>query len=168
MKPCTFLDVDNCGNVDMKPVSTRVNWSGASRGLRTKGRTASIHCRPAPPRQTEALSSRTSRQPVFGSAVQDAQVPAGVPGPLRLDPGRAGPRPGLLRLVEHRTSPQRPRPAHAPRRALRLGRAARGHKATAALRDWERVYNFERFSMALYGETPAEKLYRLLPALQVA
>src|SRR2546425_5541273 len=26
-----------------------------------KGRTASIHCRPAPPRQTEALSSRTSR-----------------------------------------------------------------------------------------------------------
>jgi len=30
------------------------------------------------------------------------------------------------------------------------------------------VYNFERFSMALYGETPAEKLYRLLPALQVA
>ena len=25
-----------------------------------KGRTASIHCRPAPPRQTEALSSRTS------------------------------------------------------------------------------------------------------------
>ncbi len=41
-------------------------------------------------------------------------------------------------------------------------------QATAALRDWERVYNFERFSMALYGETPAEKLYRLLPALQVA
>src|SRR5205823_10030684 len=113
-------------NVDMTPVSTRVNWSGASRGLRTKGRTASIHCRPAPPRQTEALSSRTSRQPVLGSAVQDAQVPAGVPGPLRLDPGRAGPRPGLLRLVQHRTSPQRPRPAHAPRRALRLGRAARG------------------------------------------
>src|SRR5437773_3452557 len=61
MKPCTFLDVDNCGNVDMKPVSTRVNWSGASRGLRTKRRTASIPCRPAPPRQTEALSSRTSR-----------------------------------------------------------------------------------------------------------
>src|SRR5213594_1686149 len=26
-----------------------------------KGRTASIHCRPAPPRPTEALSSRTSR-----------------------------------------------------------------------------------------------------------
>src|SRR5436309_12497380 len=101
MKPCTFLDVDNCGNVDMKPVSTRVNWSGASRGLRTKGRTASIHCRPAPPRQTEALSSRTSRQPVFGSAVQDAQVPAGVPGPLRLDPERAGPRPGILRLAHH-------------------------------------------------------------------
>jgi hypothetical protein len=33
-------------------------------------------------------------------------------------------------------------------------------QAAAALRDWERVYNFERFSMALHGETPAEKLYR--------
>ncbi len=30
------------------------------------------------------------------------------------------------------------------------------------------VYNFERFSMALHGETPAEKLQRLLPAVQVA
>src|SRR5205823_12516392 len=108
------------------------------------------------------------RLSVFRSEYQHAHIPSGDPGPLRHDPGRADPRPGLLRLVEHRTSPQRPRPAHAPRRALRLGRAARGHKATAALRDWERVYNFERFSMALYGETPAEKLYRLLPALQVA
>src|SRR3989441_2995705 len=38
---------------------------GARTSTRTssvaKGRTASIHCRPAPPRQTEALSSRTSR-----------------------------------------------------------------------------------------------------------
>src|SRR5438034_9976277 len=75
MKPCTFLDVDNCGNVDMKPVSTRVNWSGASRGLRTKGRTASIHCRPAPPRQTEALSSRTSRPPPLETAQQSGERP---------------------------------------------------------------------------------------------
>src|SRR6266567_1843887 len=130
-------DLDTSGLCLVKTLSTALTcWpyrntalrDGARTSTRTssvgKGRTASIHCRPAPPRQTEALSSRTSRQPVFGSAVQDAQVPAGVPGPLRLDPGRAGPRPGLLRLVEHRTSPQRPRPAHAPRRALRLGRAA--------------------------------------------
>src|SRR5204863_2234079 len=38
---------------------------GARTSTRTssvaKGRTASRHCRPAPPRQTEALSSRTSR-----------------------------------------------------------------------------------------------------------
>jgi len=41
-------------------------------------------------------------------------------------------------------------------------------QAARALCDWERVYNFERFSMALHGETPAEKLQRLLPAVQVA
>src|SRR5207253_1541522 len=33
---------------------------------------------------------------------------------------------------------------------------------------WGRVYNFERFSIALHGETHAEKLYRLPPTLQVA
>ena len=72
-----------------------------------------------------------------------------------------------------------------PRRPDQNGKVERSHRvdneefwtrysfssfdqATAALRDWERVYNFERFSMALHGETPAEKLYRLLPALQVA
>jgi hypothetical protein len=40
--------------------------------------------------------------------------------------------------------------------------------ATVALREWERTYNVDRFSMALGGETPAEKLARLLPALQGA
>ena len=72
-----------------------------------------------------------------------------------------------------------------PRRPDQNGKVERSHRvdneefwtrysfssfdeAAAALRDWERVYNFERFSMALHGETPAEKLYRLLPALQVA
>jgi transposase InsO family protein len=40
--------------------------------------------------------------------------------------------------------------------------------ATTALRVWERTYNVDRFSMALGGETPAEKLTRLLPAFQVA
>jgi transposase InsO family protein len=72
-----------------------------------------------------------------------------------------------------------------PRRPDQNGKVERSHRvdneefwtrysfssfdqATTALRDWEHVYNFERFSMALHGETPAEKLYRLLPALQVA
>jgi transposase-like protein len=40
--------------------------------------------------------------------------------------------------------------------------------ASTALRGWERTYNVDRFSMALAGETPAEKLARLLPAFQVA
>ena len=40
-----------------------------------KGRTASIHCRPAPPRQTEALSSRTSRsQPLKTSQPSGARA----------------------------------------------------------------------------------------------
>ena len=30
--------------------------------------------------------------------------------------------------------------------------------AATALRGWERTYNYERFSLALQGRTPAEKL----------
>lgn len=33
--------------------------------------------------------------------------------------------------------------------------------AAQALREWERTYNVQRFSLALGGETPAEKLARL-------
>src|SRR6266478_551397 len=76
--------------------------------------------------QDAFAAPRVQRQPVLGGAVQDAEVPAGVPGTVRLDPRRSGPRARLLPLVQHRTSPQRPRAAHTPRRALRLGRAARG------------------------------------------
>lgn len=36
--------------------------------------------------------------------------------------------------------------------------------AAMALRTWERVYNEERFSMALHGRTPAEKLAAMLTA----
>jgi transposase InsO family protein len=37
-------------------------------------------------------------------------------------------------------------------------------EATTALRDWDRVYNHERFSLALSGRTPAEKLADVLEA----
>jgi transposase InsO family protein len=40
--------------------------------------------------------------------------------------------------------------------------------ALPALQAWEHRYNFDRFSVALKGETPAEKLQRLLPAAKVA
>jgi transposase InsO family protein len=40
--------------------------------------------------------------------------------------------------------------------------------AAVALRDWETRYNFERFSLALQGRTPAEKLAALQPPRQVA
>src|SRR5437867_11375168 len=66
-------DLDTSGLCLVKTLSTALTcWpyrntalrDGARTSTRTssvaKGRTASIHCRPAPPRQTEALSSRTS------------------------------------------------------------------------------------------------------------
>jgi Integrase core domain len=56
---------------------------------------------------------------------QDAEVPAGLPGAVRGDPGRPSPLPRLLPLVQHRAPSLRPRPADARRRALRPGRAAR-------------------------------------------
>ena len=120
------------------------NWpSSSSRRRRTPGHRPRATHDPRRPRpghdfQARRLSagrpgrhqdpqpaSRLQRQPVLGGAVQDAEVPAGIPGPLRLDPGCPGPLPHLLPLVQRRPSSQRPRPAHPARRALRLGRAAR-------------------------------------------
>src|SRR5207245_10229700 len=67
-------DLDTSGLCHLKTLATALTcWpyrntalrDGARTSTRTslvaKGRTASIHCRPAPPRETEALSSRTSR-----------------------------------------------------------------------------------------------------------
>ena len=71
-----------------------------------------------------------------------------------------------------------------PRRPDQNGKVERSHRvdneefwgrqtfptfdaATVALQTWERVYNVERFSLALHGQTPAEKLARLLPAMAV-
>jgi transposase InsO family protein len=68
-----------------------------------------------------------------------------------------------------------------PRRPQQNGKVERSHRidqeefwgrhrfadyddAAAALRGWERRYNHERFSLALAGRTPAEKLASLLPA----
>lgn len=72
-----------------------------------------------------------------------------------------------------------------PRQPQQNGKVERSHRIDAeefwrretpaqfsvaihALRVWERRYNFERFSVALKGETPAEKLQRLLPNVKVA
>jgi hypothetical protein len=40
--------------------------------------------------------------------------------------------------------------------------------ATTALQTWERTYNVDRFSLALQGRTPAEKLVHLLPAAPIS
>jgi transposase InsO family protein len=68
-----------------------------------------------------------------------------------------------------------------PRRPQQNGKVERSHRidheefwsrqrfddfaaATVGLRAWESRYNHERFSLALQGRTPAEKLASLLPA----
>jgi transposase InsO family protein len=68
-----------------------------------------------------------------------------------------------------------------PRRPQQNGKVERSHRidqeefwgrqrfadfdeAAVALRGWEQRYNHERFSLALAGRTPAEKLAALLPA----
>jgi hypothetical protein len=44
-----------------------------------------------------------------------------------------------------------------------------GFQAAAdAVPAWERRYNFERFSLALNGETPIEKLARRIPDAKIA
>lgn len=68
-----------------------------------------------------------------------------------------------------------------PRRPQQNGKVERSHRidqeefwgrqrfadfegAATALRGWERTYNYERFSLALQGRTPAEKLAGFLPS----
>jgi transposase InsO family protein len=68
-----------------------------------------------------------------------------------------------------------------PRRPQQNGKVERSHRidneefwgrhefagfeeAAQAVRDWEQVYNYLRFSMALHGRTPAEKLAAVLQA----
>lgn len=72
-----------------------------------------------------------------------------------------------------------------PRRPQQNGKVERSHRidqeefwgrqrfdsfegAVAALHDWETRYNYERFSLALQGRTPAEKLAAVLPPLHAA
>jgi transposase InsO family protein len=72
-----------------------------------------------------------------------------------------------------------------PRRPQQNGKVERSHRidqeefwgrrhfetfleADTAVQAWERVYNVERFSLALRGETPAEKLARLRSGVLVA
>ncbi len=72
-----------------------------------------------------------------------------------------------------------------PRRPQQNGKVERSHRidqeefwgrqrfqdfqaAAAALRGWEDRYNYKRFSLALQGRTPAEKLAALQPPRQAA
>jgi transposase InsO family protein len=72
-----------------------------------------------------------------------------------------------------------------PRRPQQNGKVERSHRidneefwgrhrfqdfeaAAAALRDWETRYKYERFSLALQGRTPAEKLAAFHPPQRVA
>ena len=72
-----------------------------------------------------------------------------------------------------------------PRRPQQNGKVERSHRidneefwgrhrfqdfeaAAEALRGWESRYNHERFSLALHGRTPAEKLAAFQPPQRVA
>lgn len=72
-----------------------------------------------------------------------------------------------------------------PRRPQQNGKVERSHRvdseefwsrraftefdtAAAAVRGWERTYNYDRFSLAFRGRTPAEKLATFAAAAQVA
>ncbi len=52
---------------------------------------ASAAGRPGSEPNRSSAAPRLQRQPLFGGAVQDPEVPARVPGALRLHPGQAGP-----------------------------------------------------------------------------
>src|SRR5712691_8833748 len=85
-----------------------------------------------PGRDQEPLpAARLQRQPLLGGAVQDPQVPAGLPRALRLARGLARRLRRLLRLVQPRTPPLGARPAHPARRTPRprpgAHRGARSH-----------------------------------------
>jgi hypothetical protein len=57
-------------------------------------------------------AARQQRQPLLREPVQDAEIPAGLPSPVRLDRGRPGALPALLPLVQPATSPYRAGPAY--------------------------------------------------------
>jgi putative transposase len=82
--------------------------------------------------QSHSRPHVSNDNPFSGKPVQDLQVPAGLPPPLRLDRGSTSALPGLLPLVQQRAPPRRPRPAHRRRRSPRPGRGRAGRPGTGA------------------------------------
>src|SRR5260370_1318837 len=117
---------------------------------------------PPPP----TLAFPTDPRPAFPSPIRRLQCDHGKESSFAFVRGgeAAGIRPGYIR----------------PRRPQQNGKVERSHRidqeefwgrqrfpdfeaAAAALRGWETRYNYERFSLALQGRTPAEKLAALQP-----
>ena len=71
--------------------------------------------------KTHSRPYTSTDNPYSRSAVQDAEVPARVPRPVRLDRARPRVLPRLLRLVQPRPPPLRDRPDDPGRRPLRPG-----------------------------------------------
>jgi putative transposase len=69
--------------------------------------------------QSHSPPAHLRRQPVLRGPVQDPEVPARLPRPVRLDRGRPGALPGLLPLVQRGTPPHRAGPTHPRRRPPR-------------------------------------------------
>src|SRR5208283_2344673 len=62
------------------------------------------------------------RQSLLGKPLQNLQIPASIPGTLRLHPGRQSFLPQVLPMVQHRTPPSRNRPDDAKPSPLRASR----------------------------------------------
>jgi hypothetical protein len=114
-------------------VPARASTPGSSPSTRiVGGDDVQARCPPArrPRRhQDPRPASRFQRQRVLGGAVQDPEVPAGVPRALWLDPGRASTLPGLYNTEHWRT---------ARRGAARRGSPpapAPGRRAATIIRD---------------------------------
>ena len=84
------------------------------------------------------------RQPLLGGGLQDAEVPARVPRPLRRHRARTRALPGVLRLVQPRPSPLRDRPDDPSRRPPRPS-AEQLHAARALVLDAAYARHPERF-----------------------
>jgi len=66
--------------------------------------------------------TRLERQPVLRGPVQDPEIPARLPGPVRDNRGRPAALPDVLPLVQRRAPPHRPGTTHPGRRPPRPSR----------------------------------------------
>ena len=111
------------------------------------------------------VTTTISRSPI-GARREDTPRWVGVPATR----GRGRRHPPSLRSTPAAATERQSRAEPPNRRGSSRGGGASPdfEAAAAALRGWETRYNYERFSLALQGRTPAEKLAALQPPRRAA